>query len=261
VSTGCIAVVSEAFAEVINPIQVEINSAGKRRRVDDQRWPNSFLAHSTFRQETLKGTAPDIILKGDLMFSIDLKKAYYFVPMSQRARPMFCFRFKGVVYCPNSLMFGSSLGPMYFCKIARPILTVLQSLGRRCMGYVDDWLFAARPADAGALVPLVLDLFSMLGWVVNAKSHLNPTSRIQFLGMGLDSEIHEYFITPAKLERGNLLLDDAIRGSSEGPVTLDSVRGLTGFLQSQTLAAPPLRCGPEHSMLTVRCAPGRASQP
>jgi hypothetical protein len=53
------------LAHIINPMQVEFNSVGKRRRCDDERWANSFLPYVKFKQESLKRQIPDIVFPDD----------------------------------------------------------------------------------------------------------------------------------------------------------------------------------------------------
>ena len=45
---GCFDEVDPSVAMCINPQHVEVGDNGKRRRCDDQRYPNSFLAHTDF---------------------------------------------------------------------------------------------------------------------------------------------------------------------------------------------------------------------
>jgi hypothetical protein len=77
---------------------------------------------------------------------------------------------------------------------------------------------------------------------VNDKSQLEPVDRLEFLGFGVDAARFEFYITPEKLARGLSLVDSAddtlVKG---GRVSLDDLQELTGFLQSQVLAAPPIR--------------------
>jgi hypothetical protein len=161
--------------------------------------------------------------------------------VSEAARPYFCSSFKGVVYCPRSLMFGNALGPFAFSRVTKPIITFFRALQIRCMGYVDDFLFADRPGEAEALVPFVLEVFDLLGWQINSKSHLTPTPKIEFLGMGLDSNRFEYYITQEKLKKARGLIDTISPDASKcRPVLLSDVRALTGFLISQSIACPPL---------------------
>jgi hypothetical protein len=241
VKSGALEIIPPEFAAVLNPLHVQVKHNGKLRKLDDCRHPNAKLAFCKFRQETLKSTVPEIVLPGDLLFSIDLAAAYHNLPISEASRPYFCSEFEGVVYCPRSLLFGNSLGPYAFSRVTKPIITFLRALGIRCMGYVDDFLFADSPKTANTLVPFVLDLFATLGWEINAKSHLTPSLMIEFLGMGLDTTSFEYRLTPEKVERAQSLVDALLPSAQNGSaVLLADVRELTGFLISQTIACPPL---------------------
>jgi hypothetical protein len=142
---------------------------------------------------------------------------------------------------PRSLLFGNSLGPWCFSRVTKPIVTFLRALEIRCLGYVDDFLFSDSPEKALKLVPFILDLFATLGWEINEKSHLTPSPTIEFLGMGLNTTMFEYHITPEKVERAHSLVDTLLPAAMAGrPVLLSDVRALTGFIISQTIACPPL---------------------
>jgi hypothetical protein len=111
----------------------------------------------------------------------------------------------------------------------------------RTMSYVDDFIFAASPEEAGALVPFVLELFDLLGWQINQKSVLTPTPIIEFLGMELNSKSFEYNITAEKVEKAHSLVNALLPAARAGSlVLLADVRALTGFLISQSIACPPL---------------------
>jgi hypothetical protein len=105
VRSGALEKIPPEYASVINPLHVQVKTNGKKRKLDDERHANSKLAFCKFKQETLKSTIPDVVHRHDKLFSIDLKSAYYFLPMFEAARPYFCSMFKGEVYCPRTLMF------------------------------------------------------------------------------------------------------------------------------------------------------------
>ena len=108
---------------VLPHAQVEENSTGKRRRVDDERWLNSFLAYMMFTSmETLNNNVPYVVRRKDKLVSADLEKAYYKVFMHKKWRKFMCFEHKEKFNSSNVLLFGMGPASYWFTKISRPML-------------------------------------------------------------------------------------------------------------------------------------------
>ena len=78
------------------------------------------------------------------MASVDLKDAYYSIPIAEEDRKFLMFEWKGKYYqytfLPNSL--SSSL--KIFTKIVKPVYAHLRSIGHMSMGHIDDSLFIGQ---------------------------------------------------------------------------------------------------------------------
>ena len=103
---------------------------GEFRPVINLKVLNRFLPKKKFKLEGLH-TARSLLRKGDYMMKLDLKDAYYVVPIHPESRKYLRFRFKGTTYEFRCLPFGLSLALRVFTRILHPIVAKLRSEGIR----------------------------------------------------------------------------------------------------------------------------------
>ena len=144
----------------------------------------------------------DLLRRGDFMAKIDLKDAYFAVPISEEDRKYLRFRWTKKTFQFNCLPFGLSCAPWVFTKITKAAVSVLRELGIRLIIYIDDILVMAesetllRDHVAG-----IIYLLENLGFVINfPKSLLEPTKVIDFLGFLLDSTSMELKLPGDKIK-------------------------------------------------------------
>ena len=77
------------------------------------------------------------------MAKIDLKDAYFMVPMVEEGRKYLRFQWEGKVYQFNCLPFGLLSGPWFFTKATRAVVAILRELGL-CMIIYRDILIVAE---------------------------------------------------------------------------------------------------------------------
>ena len=79
---------------------------------------------------------------GCFMSSIDLRDAYYTVPISPEHRKYLKFVWRDVLYQFTFLPMGVTSSPRIFTKIMKPIFAYLRSQwGHSCFGYIDDSIY------------------------------------------------------------------------------------------------------------------------
>ena len=74
-----------------------------------------------------------LIQPGDFMMKLDLKDAYYALPIHPCPRKYLRFVYQNKTYKFQCLPFGLSLAPRAFTKTLKPVLAVLRSLGIRLL--------------------------------------------------------------------------------------------------------------------------------
>lgn len=142
-----------------------------------------------------------LVRPGDWFTSIDLKDAYFHIPIYPPHRKYLRFLFQGVTYEYTVLPFGLSLSPRVFVKCIEAAIAPLRERGIRLATYLDDWLLMARTQEEAVVhTQIVLSHLHDLGFVVNTtKSVLHPSQNIAFLGLSLDSVSYVAHLSPERV--------------------------------------------------------------
>ena len=89
--------------------------------------------------EDLK-TVADLQRLGDFMCKLDLKDAYFTIPLHARSQKFTRFQFKGKTYQFTCLPFGLTSAPRIFTKVLKPLAGILRKMCIRIIIYLDDML-------------------------------------------------------------------------------------------------------------------------
>ncbi|KAK2564054.1 hypothetical protein P5673_012272 [Acropora cervicornis] len=184
----------------------------------------------------------DLLRKGDFMFKIDLKDAYFTVPVWQNHQKFLRFVWKETMYEFACLPFGLASAPRVLTKLMKPVVALLQQLGIRLIVYLDDMLMMAQSRDIALhLTSTALDLLQGLGFMINfLKSVLVPSTKMEFLGFVVDSISLSLALPRDKIRNARkecqTLLDSPF-------VTVRQLEKLLGHLTSTIQAVFP---GPLH---------------
>ncbi|XP_057685683.1 uncharacterized protein LOC130911993 [Corythoichthys intestinalis] len=158
---------------------------GGFRPVLDLRGLNRYLKVLPFRMLTVADVLR-VVARGEWFTSVDLKDAYFHVPVAPRHRRFLRFAYRGRHWQFRVLPFGPSLSPRVFTRVVRAGLAPLQSVGRKILPYLDDWLLCALSrAQAYGDTAVLLAHVDRLG--IRVKSCLVPSQQATFLGVSLDS--------------------------------------------------------------------------
>ena len=128
--------------------------------------------------------ALDLLEQGYYMTKVDLKNAYYSIPITQEHQP-----WKDKVWMFTRLCFGLSPAPRIFTKVMKPLLANMRSLVAKIIAYIDDlWLANRDNNRCRQLTFRLITLLEELGFTVNReKSVTEPVQYITFLGMDICS--------------------------------------------------------------------------
>ena len=150
---------------------------------------NRFVQTPHFRMETLDSMRL-ALRKGDWVASLDLKDAYFHVPIHPMSRRYLRFFFRGKTYKFVALYFGLSTALYVFTHLVKAVVRhCRRRLGLRLHTYLDDWLQPSRDVQASldnlhCLLKLVLQLGFIPNW---DKSDLVPSQIFVFLGASIST--------------------------------------------------------------------------
>ena len=180
--------VQEMPREFISTIFLVPKKSGGMRPIINLKPLNNFVETIHFKMETLQ-TALNLLQEGDFLVSVDLKDAYFSIPIHQQHRKYLRFLWKNQRYEFQCLPFGLKSAPRIFTKCTKPIMSALRSHGHRGIIYIDDSLWMGRSARSVEETGFsVVNLFQQAGFQINEeKSSLLPTQSLTFLGYVIDT--------------------------------------------------------------------------
>ena len=174
---------------------------GGLRPILDLRELNRFLKVMPFHMLTTAEVLR-VVARGEWFTSIDLKDAYFHVPIAAHHRQFLRFAFQGRHFQFRVLPFGLSLSPRVFTRCVAAALAPLQAEGAKVLPYLDDWLICApSQARAAQITERLLSHVNRLGLRVNfEKSCLDPAQHITFLGVVLNTITMRASLSPQRVD-------------------------------------------------------------
>ena len=177
-------------------------ATGGWRPVIDLSTLNTFIRQTPFKMETVASVL-NAVQENDLLASLDLKDAYFQVPVHPSSRKFLRFVSQGTVYQFKVLCFGLSTAPQVFTRVFAAVSAWAHTRGIRLLHYLDDWLvLASSETKARQHVQDLLLLCRDLGIVVNEeKSDLVPSCSASYLGMTIDTVAGKVSPSRARVEK------------------------------------------------------------
>jgi len=207
---------------------------GRYRMILDLTILNKLLEYRHFKMFNLK-TATQIIQPHMFMATIDLKDAYYSLPVREDHKRFLRFMWRDTMYEYQVLPNGLSPGPRIFTKLLKPIFAHLGEQGHILIPYLDDTLVLAYSREAcEQLVVSLCSSLMKLGFTLNIeKSKMFPRQKATFLGFDIDSVKMEVSLPSDKVikmqEKAKLVLDNNLN-------TIQEVSELIGLMVAYTPA-------------------------
>ena len=124
------------------------------------------------------------------MASVDLRHAYYSVPIKAEYRKYLKFKWKKQLYQYTCFPDGLSNCPRYFTKLMKPVYATLRSQGYLSTSFIDDsYLQGNTLEECTENVAKTVELLDSLGFIIHKeKSVLKPCKELRYLGFVLNSE-------------------------------------------------------------------------
>lgn len=161
---------------------------GSNRLILNLKKLNTFVKKEHFKMEDTR-TVKKLISRNCFMCTIDLRDAYFLVPIHKSHRKYLRFCFKNTYYEFSCLPFGLCTAPFVFTKLLKPVLSTLRKKGILSVVYLDDFLILGNSYETCLEhVNFTVSLLRKLGFIINEdKSQLQPSVKCKFLGFVFDS--------------------------------------------------------------------------
>ena len=177
-------------------------ATGGWRPVIDLSHLNDFVQLTPFKMETVASVLLPV-REGDFLASLDLKDAYFQIPIHGSSRKLLRFMSEETVYQFKALCFGLSTAPQVFTRVFAAVSAWAHARGIRLLRYLDDWLvLSSSEKKAKESIRELLSLCRTLGIVINEKkSDLVPSQSARYLGMTIDTGAGKVFPSLARVEK------------------------------------------------------------
>ena len=215
---------------------------GGQRPVINLKPLNQFIHAEHFKMEGIH-TLRDIVKPGDWLGKVDLKDAYFTIPIHTPHRKYLRFNFQGKSYQFNCLPFGLCSAPWVFTKTLKPAIALLREMGVRIIVYIDDMLVLAESRDmAREALEALSHLLECLGFIINwGKSVLEPDNTIEFLGLTINTKSMILSLPAGKLKK---IRAEARKMGKQAAVSARELSRLLGKMNAAASVIPiaPLFC-------------------
>ena len=174
---------------------------GGQRPVINFKCLNSFVVSPHFKMEGIH-TFKSLVKRGDWLVKVDLKDAYFSVPIHRDHWRYLCFTLEERTFQFTCLPFGLTSAPWVFTKTLIPIAALGRELGFRLVIYIDDILLMAESKEmAQEQGTALIYLLQCLGFTINLeKTVTTPTQSIEFLGFNVNTVSMELSLPATKLK-------------------------------------------------------------
>ena len=173
------------------------------------------------------------------MYKLNLKDAYYRVPLLKNLRKYVWFRSSGTLYEFLCLCLGLGPVPRIFTKLLKIPITILRRINIKMLIYLDDMLLMGHSIEEISMCrDTVIFLLQYLGYVINwKKSVLTPVQKIEFLGLKVNSVNLEISLTDEKIQKVKTKCQNLLTEPATSILELTRVIGLlTSTIQAVLLA-------------------------
>lgn len=234
--SGAIVECCDLPSQFISSIFLTPKSDGTYRFILNLKSLNKFIQPQHFKMEDIR-TAMKLIQKNCYMGTIDMKEAYYSVPIDKSYRKYLRFKFQNHTYEFQCLPFGLSLAPFVFTKLLKPIVSYLRSRGFLLVIYLDDILCIGYSyEDCLNCISETVTLLESLGFVINySKSKLIPNQTRTFLGFELDSREMHLKLPQKKITK---IFESVQKLSNKTTISIRDFARFLGLLCSACPAVP-----------------------
>lgn len=181
--------IAEEEAEIINPVFiVRTGAAKKARKILNVKQLNKNLFSKKLKTPGIREACKQIPVNSWCTV-LDVKKAYFHIPIHEQSRKLLGFSWQGKTYRHKALPFGLNSAPYWWQKVFREVESYIKQQGINIFVYMDDILIIANSKQEAALHhQRVKQILQEFGISTNEKEVATPTQKVQYLGFKIDSK-------------------------------------------------------------------------
>ena len=212
---------------------------GKFRVILNLKPFNKFVKSEHFKMDTIM-TCIGLMNKDCFMASIDLRDAYYSIPIARSDQKYLKFIWKDTLYEYTCLPMGLACAPRKFVKLLKPVFAFLHTRGLISSGYLDDTYIQGNTfISCQQNVTETINILTNLGFFIHwEKSVTTPCKVLEHLGFILNSENMTVSLTEQKYDK---LVEKIENTLKEKQPTIRTVASAIGSMVSY---APGVQLGP-----------------
>ena len=174
--------------QIVSPIFLHPKKDGSYRLILNLKQFNTNVVHHHFKMDSIQAIVK-LVTPNCFMASLDLKDAYYSLPIKKAHRKFLRFFWRDKLYEFTCLPNGLACAPRLFTKTLKPVLATLHKMGHISAAHIDDCYLQSQTYEqcVGNVIDTIL-LLDSLGWVVHPlKSIFIPAQEIVTLGFIINS--------------------------------------------------------------------------
>jgi hypothetical protein len=184
-------IIEPSFPETgqhVSPIFITEKRDGGYRLILNLKEFNKNVEYQHFKMHGIPEIT-NLVTKNCFMASVDIKDAYYSVPIHTSFRKYLKFKWNGELYTFCALPNGLSSAPRLFTKLLKPPLATLRSKHHISSAYIDDiYLQGETKQECVDNISDTVNLLANLGLFPHPeKCNFEVSQKIDILGFTIDS--------------------------------------------------------------------------
>jgi hypothetical protein len=162
---------SQAVDQFVSHLFVRLKRVGGMRPIFNLKSLNQYVTYNQFKTQGFQ-VVRNLIQMGDWLCKVDLKDAYFCIPIHSDHTNFLRFHHKGQMLQYRSLPFRLASGPQLFTQIMKPIIVLLRRIRVCLVIYLDDTVLLNQSQNGLQKDrDTLLWLLQNLGWLVNWKKN------------------------------------------------------------------------------------------
>jgi hypothetical protein len=188
--------------------------------------------------------------RGCLLSKFDINEAFRYIRVKMDQQYCLGMRFNGLYYYERCLPFGLKSAPALFELFATAINQFIRNAGVAYIyHYMDDFICVSTPRSALQDYDITMQMFKQLNISLSVDKLQAPTTRIEFLGLIIDSDTMQIQLPTNKL---NLYRNELSAWRNKRAATRIELQSLLGKLVHASRAVHQGRSFYQHLLQALR---------